>query len=136
MTLRTTVLFFCAFFVIQSSVGAEEKLLCDTGKIFRFSANEDGGFDGSLGGKFTSTANGKEVTYWCHFEGIKLLDQFDEKRYASLYEDTLEGLMFFSGFYEHCSSGRVLVFNKKHGTVVEINTEGLPKPITHVCRSD
>ena len=124
---------FCISLLTQVSAKAEENFICDTGKIFRFSANKEGGFSGSLGQKFT-LSDGKEVSGWCHFEGITLSEQYKEKKYGDIYKSTLENLIFFSGFHDHCSSGTVLVFNIKHQTVVEMSTWGVPNPKTHKCK--
>ena len=109
-------------------------MFCENGVMFKFWKGEDGNSRVALMNQISGTYGEKDsITGSCFFEGINLSKQYEGREDGSIYQSTLDKLIFFSGFHDHCSSGKVLIYNSKYQTIVEINTWGTTDPKTHRC---
>jgi hypothetical protein len=90
---------FCMSLMTQMTVRAEEKLICDTGKMLVIEADsayaaaeEEGQILARFGSKFTMP-DGTESNSWCYFTGINMYKQYEEE-FKDQYRSTLEEVIF------------------------------------------
>ena len=104
---------------LNLTVRSEEKLLCEDGSSLLMYY-----IDGQLHGRLGEKDGGG-----CYFTGIEISKQFGD-----IEKSTLDELIFFSGFHDHCSSGRILIYNGRNQTIVEVNTWEKIKTKTYSCK--